>query len=66
MPSSDDLLLRPLRSASAGLAPGHTLTIDVISPPYPCAGIGCLRVIRATRNGGTVALTAAYDGYRRL
>ena len=66
MTSSDDLLLRPLRSVSAGLASGHTLTIDGISPPYPCAGTGCLRVIRATPTGESVALTAAYDGYRRL
>ena len=64
---TDDLLLLPLRQALAALASAAaTLTVDVIAPPYPSAGVGTLRLVRVTELPGSVALTAAYEGYRRL
>ena len=66
MLTSDDLLLRPLRAVSSAAAFGGTLTIEVIAPPYPCAGVGMLRVVRVVEAEGGVALAAAYEGYERL
>jgi len=65
--TSADLLLLPLREAVDAFAgAGRAVTIDVLAPPYACAGCGDLRVVRVLEQPGGVALTAAYDGYERL
>jgi hypothetical protein len=65
----DELLLLPLRQVLCGdraWAAGADVTVEVVSPPYPCAGTGELRVIRFLLEAGAYALTAAYEGYDRL
>ena len=53
--------------ARAGGTESQTsITLDVISPPYPCAGTGKLRAVRIGHVDGKWAITAAYDGYQRL
>jgi hypothetical protein len=56
--------LLPLRDA-LGRRTNRT-TIEVIAPPYPCAGAGVLRVVRAVEDADSLALTAAYERYDRL
>ena len=41
-------------------------TIEILAPPYEAAGTGTLRVVRAIVDEGSIALTAAYEGYVRL
>jgi len=55
----------PLRDALERLAGSH-VTVDVLVPPYPCAGTGALRVLRASHANASVALLTAYEGYERL
>ena len=62
--TTDDLLLIPLRDALARSA--RRTAIEIITPPYEAAGIGMLRVVRATEQDGCISLTAAYEGYVRL
>ncbi len=66
MARTDGLLLLPLRDVADDLAAARLLTIDVITPPYRCAGLGELRVVRVDERAHAVALTVAYDDYRRL
>jgi hypothetical protein len=65
--TSADLLLLPLREAvDAAAGVGRQVTIDVLAPPYACAGRGHLRVVRVLERPDGLALTAAYDAYERL
>jgi hypothetical protein len=42
------------------------ITLEVVTPPYPCAGTGAIRVVRATEQPSAIALVAAYEGFDRL
>jgi hypothetical protein len=43
-----------------------SVTVHIVAPPFPCAGTGVLRVVRASRADDRMALDAAYEGYVRL
>ncbi|HXW76224.1 MAG TPA: hypothetical protein VEJ20_02320 [Candidatus Eremiobacteraceae bacterium] len=70
--SSDDVLLRPLRDVlSAGgrgvlASGGGPIMIEILAPPFPCAGIGSERVVRVAYGPEGTSLVAAYDAYVRL
>lgn len=53
-------------AGAGGTGSQTSITLDVISPPYPCAGTGALRAVRITHVDGDWAITGAYDGYQRL
>jgi hypothetical protein len=42
------------------------VTIDILAPPYPAAGTGALRVVRAMSSESALHLVAAYEGYEKL
>lgn len=60
-----DLLLVPYTRAIELLA-DRDITLTILAPPYPAAGLGPLRVVRADDDGAVVRLTATYDDYERL
>ena len=67
---AERLLLSPLRDvlADGRVEPlrGAHLTLEIVAPPYPCAGTGDLRVIRIVAGAAGFELAAAYEGYDRL
>ncbi len=67
--SVEDLAMLPWTSALAALA-GRSLRLRVVSPPYPCVGLGVLRALRCIPLAGALdgawELTVGYDGYERL
>jgi len=60
--------LLPFREALRSLAQtrGRRIAVVVITPPFPSAGTGPLRVVRVGEHADVVTLTAAYEGYARL
>gem|GEM_PF-5541182 len=46
------------------------MSLEVLAPPYPCAGRGTLRVVRITRDESAgvdrYRLVATYDDFVRL
>ena len=65
----EDFLLTPLRHAleRTAFVDRHTgVTVDVLAPPYPCAGVGLMRVVRALEWPAGIELCVAYEGYDRL
>ena len=51
----------PAALASAGVA-----RVTVTRPPYPCMGVGELRVVAVREQGGETSLVLCYQTYRRL
>lgn len=58
--------LRDALDACRGRAPDLQITLEIIAPPYPCAGTGAVRVVRATHTEDSISLAAAYEGFDRL
>jgi len=60
--------LLPFREALRSLAHAHgcPITVVVVTPPFPSAGTGPLRVVRVGEHPGGVTLCGAYEGYVRL
>ena len=46
----------------------RALPIDfsVLTPPYPVAGVGALRVLRVRERAGRYELVAGYEAYEKL
>lgn len=61
---SDQILLAPLLDVL--FSRSETVTLEIVTPPFPCAGIGSLRVVRFTNDAGELSLVAAYEGYAPL
>ena len=61
----EKLLLLPYSRGLEQLA-GSDVRVDMVTPPYPCLGVGELRVVRVTEEGGSVKLDLSYDNYERL
>jgi hypothetical protein len=65
----EDLVMMPWTQARARLG-GHPLRLRLVTPPYPAAGVGTLRLLRVAVLGGAhdgaYELTCGYDGYERL
>ncbi len=59
------LTLLPEVEARAALS-GRNLTVRVLRPAYPAAGIGTLRVLRVRERDERTEIVAGYDGYERL
>jgi len=59
--------LEALRRLGSG---GTALSLDVLAPPYPCAGRGTLRVVRVSGAGSDkldpYRLVVTYDDFVRL
>jgi hypothetical protein len=64
-PLQDKLLLLPYARALEQLG-GSDVRIAMVTPPYPCAGVGELRVVRVSETDGSVRLDLSYDHYERL
>jgi len=67
--SVENLVMLPWTGACAALA-GRPLRLRILTPPYPCLGVGALRALRlAPLDGaldGAFELIAGYDAYERL
>ena len=65
----EDLVMMPWTQARTALA-GHSLRLRLVTPPYPAAGVGALRLLRVAvlsgAHNGAYELTCGYDGYERL
>jgi hypothetical protein len=61
----EELLLLPFTRAIEKLK-DRKVELTIITPPYPALGRGTLHIVRATNEGDTVKLEAAYDDYERL
>ncbi|MBC5823495.1 MAG: hypothetical protein GIW99_01200 [Candidatus Eremiobacteraeota bacterium] len=59
------MLLAPLAEALSSLE-GVPIVLDVMSPPFLCAGCGPLKVVRVSPCGDGLAIVAAYRDYERL
>lgn len=64
-PPQEEITLEPYLRSLARLA-GRDVRITVVTPPYPCVGLGGLRVIRSRDKGEIVDLDLSYEHYERL
>ncbi len=63
-PLDPDLLLVPLTVALARLRE-RRVSVRLLTPPYPCTGVGALRVVRVSELEYSTALDATYERYER-
>ncbi len=70
-PLQESLLLLPYTRALEMLE-GRNVRVTVVTPPFPCIGVGRLHVVRVTEPGAgagpdaSVELALSYDDYERL
>ena len=64
-PQQEKLALLPYSRALEELA-GRDVRVTLVTPPYPCMGVGELRVVRVHDDGGTVTLDLSYESFERL
>jgi hypothetical protein len=60
-----DLVLMPEPLARAALA-GRTLSLRLLTPPYPALGLGRLRLVRLHERGTITEMLCSYEGYARI
>ena len=64
----EDLVMLPWTSALAALA-DRPVRLRLLTPPYPCVGVGTLRTLRVAPLGGALdgawELVAGYERYER-
>ena len=62
--------MTPLRDALTGSSElrdaSATVRIEILTPPYACAGSGTLRIVRALFRDDAIELAATYEGFDRL
>lgn len=64
-PQQEQVVLEPYLRSLARFA-GRDVRVTVVTPPYPCVGLGELRVIRSRESGEVVSLDLSYEQYERL
>ena len=64
-PSHEDLINAPYADARERLR-GSELCVRVLAPAHACAGVGGLRVVRATEQSDGFELVLTYADYIRL
>lgn len=64
-PHAEKLLLLPFVRALEELH-GGDVRVALLTPPYPCVGIGELRVVRVGEQDGATKLDLSYENYERL
>ncbi|MDQ6780731.1 MAG: hypothetical protein M3Z37_06220 [Candidatus Eremiobacteraeota bacterium] len=64
-PQQEQVVLEPYLVSLSRLA-GRDVRVTVVSPPYPCVGVGELRVIRSRESDDVVTLDLTYERYERL
>jgi len=64
-PDTEKLLLLPFVRALEELH-GSDVRVTLLTPPYPCVGIGELRVVRVGEEDGATKLDLSYENYERL
>ena len=62
---TSDLVLTPEPLARAALA-GRTLSLRLLTPPYPALGLGTLRLVRLQERGEVTEMLCSYEGYTRI
>jgi hypothetical protein len=63
--ANEDLINAPFANARERFSDAQ-LFVRVLAPPYPCAGVGALRVVRATPQDGRIDLVVTYADFDRL
>jgi hypothetical protein len=64
-PAHEELINARWSDARA-LLHGRAMFVRVLSPPFPCAGTGDLRVVRAVSDGERIELVLTYADFKRL
>lgn len=64
-PLQETVLLLSYTRALEQLA-GKDVHVHMVTPPYPCIGVGELRVVRVQEEAGVTTLDLSYDNYERL